>query len=333
MRQFVALFLTVFLLTSCFGGGGPAPVIYHGQSSGAGSAGVHPVVAGDTLYSVSRRYRLPMRDIAMLNNLRAPFILREGQRLRLPPPQDYVVQYGDTLYGISRTFDVNLSELARTNNINAPFTVRTGQRLRLPSAFRPSKPKPVEGVKVASARVAPVQSDVLPRSKPAPAVAQSATITNKGVPVPQNKPSYTRPTSVKVSKVSTRAPKRASSKFLRPVSGRIVSSYGVKKNGLHNDGINIAAARGTRVKAAENGVVVYSGNALKGSGNLVLIRHDDQWMSAYAHLDSIDVRKGQTVKRGAAIGKVGSTGSVATPQLHFELRRGTSAKNPTRYLE
>lgn len=341
MRRFVAVFLFTFFLTSCIGGGGhsPAPVIYHGQNSGAGSAGVHRVAAGDTLYSISRRYRLPLRDIAVMNTLNPPFILREGERLRLPPPQDYTVQAGDTLYGISRTFDVNLSELARMNTLRAPFTVHPGQRLRLPYKTRQSKNNIVVSSKKKNQNASPLkveQQALIPSVKPIAAnssQSSSSKVSASGVPLPQDKPSYTRPQAVKVTKISTRAPKRASSKFLKPVNGRVVSSYGAKAGGLHNDGINIAAPRGTSVQSAENGVVVYAGNALKGSGNLILVRHDDQWMSAYAHLDEISVRKGQTVKRGAVIGKVGSTGSVSSPQLHFELRQGTAAKNPANYLE
>ena len=116
------------------------------------------------------------------------------------------------------------------------------------------------------------------------------------------------------------------------MAGRTISGYGPKKDGLHNDGINIAAARGTPVKAAENGVVVYVGNELKGSGNLILVRHADRYMSAYAHLDRFLIKRGQTVQRGQTIGTVGSTGAVSSPQLHFELRRGTKAINPQGYI-
>ncbi len=313
----VFLIATSLMLSSCFGMGSrsPAPVIHHGQHSGAGSAGVHNVVSGDTLYSISSAYRLPMRDIALLNRMNAPFKLREGQRLRLPPPREYKVQSGDTLYRVSRMFSVNSSEIVRLNGLNSPYILRLGQVLRLPSVVRD-----------VTRRVAKADK------------ANNVALAKDGVPLPQSKPpkyeeQYKKPKILHVSKVNRRAPKRASSKFLRPVRGKILSNYGAKKSGLHNDGINIAAPRGTPVKVAENGVVVYAGNALKGSGNLILVRHDKQWMTAYAHLDKISVKKGQVVKRGVAIGKVGSTGSVSIPQLHFEVRRGTSAMNPIKYME
>lgn len=101
---------------------------------------------------------------------------------------------------------------------------------------------------------------------------------------------------------------------------------------MHNDGINIAASRGAPIRAAENGVVVYAGNELRGFGNLLLLRHADGWMTAYAHADEILVARGDQVKRGEVIGRVGSTGNVASPQIHFEIRRGSRAVNPRDHL-
>ena len=117
-----------------------------------------------------------------------------------------------------------------------------------------------------------------------------------------------------------------------PVSGTILSEFGPKSGGLHNDGINIAAAKGTAVRAADEGTVAYAGNELKGFGNLVLVRHADGWMTAYAHLDRMDVDRGAPVKRGQIIGTVGATGNVRAPQLHFELRRGSRAVDPRERL-
>ena len=108
--------------------------------------------------------------------------------------------------------------------------------------------------------------------------------------------------------------------------------FGPQGGGLHNDGINIAAPRGTPVHAAENGVVVYAGNELPGFGNLLILRHSDGWMTAYGHNDAIRVRRGETVRRGQVISTVGQTGGVTTPQLHFEIRRGSDPVDPSRYL-
>ena len=334
VRLISLVFISMFL-ASC-GGHPPAPVVQYGQSSGAGSAGVHAVAQGDTLYSVANRYRLPIRDIAVLNRINAPFKLYEGQRLRLPPPREYRVKGGDTLYGVSRLFGVNSSEVAQMNDIRSPYILRPGQLLRLPSVIKKTKVAKSNAPITKTVLKAPppkVEQTTLAKATPKAQPKPQPAVIKDGVPLPQSKPwRGTKANPVKIAKVNTKTPKRSSSKFLKPVNGKIISGFGPKKSGLHNDGINIAAKRGTSVKSAENGVVVYAGNALKGSGNLILIRHENQWMTAYGHLDTITVRKGQTVRRGSVIGKVGSTGSVSKPQLHFEVRRGTSALNPTRYM-
>ena len=119
---------------------------------------------------------------------------------------------------------------------------------------------------------------------------------------------------------------------MRPVDGKVISGFGPKEGGLHNDGINIKAPKGTPVRAAENGVVAYVGSEMAGYGNLVLIKHQDRWITAYAHMDKTLVKKGDVVKAGQSIGTVGSTGGVESAQLHFEVRKGTQAVNPNSYL-
>ena len=126
---------------------------------------------------------------------------------------------------------------------------------------------------------------------------------------------------------------RSSSKFSWPVRGKILSAYGAKSNGLFNDGINISAKQGTAVMAAENGVVAYAGNEVKGMGNLIIIQHSDGWMTVYAHMDSMTVKRGTRVNVGQKIGTVGKTGKVDSSQLHFEIRKGTKAYNPSSYLK
>jgi len=128
-------------------------------------------------------------------------------------------------------------------------------------------------------------------------------------------------------------PPRASSTFLWPVKGEVLAEFGPLANkGQHNDGINIAAPKGTPVRAAENGTVAYVGNELRGFGNLLLIKHADGWITAYAHNDHLMVKRGERVRRGQTIATVGSSGSVTVPQLHFEIRHGTEAVNPMDYL-
>ncbi len=116
------------------------------------------------------------------------------------------------------------------------------------------------------------------------------------------------------------------------MKGRISEGFGPKQSGGQNDGINIAVPQGTPIKAAEDGVVAYAGSELKGYGNLVLVRHSNGFVTAYAHASELNVKKGESVKRGQVIGKAGQTGNVTSPQLHFEVRKGATPVDPTQYL-
>jgi len=260
--------------------------------------GASAVIAGrgDSVYALSRRHRVPMRTIIEANGLRPPYQLRVGQRILLPRPRIHVVASGDTLYGISRQYGVDLFTLARANDLGEPYTIRIDQRLALPSAF-------------ARVAVAP------PTVKPGPPTAKSAS--------PTAAPRPARPTP---------PPPVPGKGFLWPVRGKVLSGFGPKSKGLHNDGINIAASRGSAVRAAENGVVAYAGNELRGFGNLLLVKHAGGWVTAYAHNETLLVKAGDKVSKGQPIARVGSTGNVTKPQLHFELRRGKRAIDPQRHL-
>ncbi len=120
--------------------------------------------------------------------------------------------------------------------------------------------------------------------------------------------------------------------FRWPVRGKVITGYGAKTNGKSNDGINLAVPEGTPVKAAEDGVVAYSGNELKGYGNLVLVRHSNGYVTAYAHASELLVKRGDTIKRGQVIAKSGQSGEVGSPQLHFEIRKGSQPVDPLQFL-
>lgn len=125
---------------------------------------------------------------------------------------------------------------------------------------------------------------------------------------------------------------KSSVAFAWPVSGRVIADYGAETNGARNDGINIAAATGTPIRAAAGGTVTYAGNELKGYGNLLLIKHADGYVTAYAHADRLLVARGDFVAKGQVIGYAGQTGDVTSPQLHFEIRHDTAPVNPRSYL-
>ncbi|WP_350334154.1 peptidoglycan DD-metalloendopeptidase family protein [Coralliovum pocilloporae] len=147
----------------------------------------------------------------------------------------------------------------------------------------------------------------------------------------------TAPTSVQQriasDATSVQTPRQAATRGFRwPVNGRIISNYGAKTGGQRNDGINLSVPMNTPVKAAEAGKVIYAGSELKGYGNLVLVRHADGWVSAYAHNSELTVSRGQDVRRGQIIAKSGQSGSVSSPQLHFELRKGSKPVDPLPHL-
>jgi murein DD-endopeptidase MepM/ murein hydrolase activator NlpD len=180
----------------------------------------------------------------------------------------------------------------------------------------PTSPLPPAHNAVNAARPAPTPSSapaplatVAPAAKPAPAkpVVQTANVAQPAPKMPLQEPAMS-----------------GADKFRWPVSGKVIVNFASSKG----TGINIAAPEGTPVKAAENGTVIYVGNGVEGYGNLILIRHANGYVSAYADLKDASVQKGAVVGRGDTIGSTGSTGAVTSPQLHFELRKGATPVDP-----
>lgn len=236
------------------------------------------------------------------------------------------VRKGDTVYGISRRHGVSTRALVNVNRLRPPYRLAIGQKIVVPRARVYTVRKGDTGYGISRRfgvdvselmrlnrlrkpyRLKPGQKLRLPPSTRAPVTEQRV-----------------------AGAASERTP-AARRGFMWPVRGRIVSSFGPKKGGLHNDGINIRVVRQEPVRAADNGVVVYTGRELKSFGNLLLLRHAGGWITAYGHNDTLLVAKGDTVKRGQIVARAGSTGSVRTPQLHFEIRKGTQAVDPLRHL-
>lgn len=264
------------------------------------------VVAGDTLYSLSRKYSVPVNDLAVMNNISAPFALSVEQKLKVP----------DLASAPVRT--AAAAPVAKTT----PAATSAQSKYGTP----PATPKAGAPAKVATPAVATTKAGASTAPKGgAKNATQNATKTQ---PVKHAQQKISSDPNKKLPSIAA----RSSSKFSWPVRGKILSHYGAKSGGLFNDGINIGASRGTAVKAAENGVVAYAGNEVKGMGNLVIIQHSGGWMTVYAHMDSMSVRRGARVSVGQKIGTVGATGKVDQPQLHFEIRKGTKAYNPSSYL-
>lgn len=255
---------------------------------------------GDTLYRISRKYGVEVTELVHLNGLRPPYDLVPGQTLRLERARTHTVRKGETVYGLARTYDVTTQSLVRANKIVPPYRLSVGQTLTIPVVAV------VEEEKVVTA-TPPAVASVRKLPPPAPAISRPATRRSA-------------------------LPRRSGPGFLWPVRGPVLVGFGVRGNGLRNDGINIAAKKGAPVRAAENGIVTYAGNQLRGFGNLILLKHSGGWTTAYAHNSRLLVRVGDRIKRGQVIARVGKTGNVARSQLHFELRRGDDAVDPTKHL-
>jgi murein DD-endopeptidase MepM/ murein hydrolase activator NlpD len=261
----------------------------------------------------------------------------------------YVLQPKDTLYGVSRRFGVPVKVLYEMNGLAPNASLRIGQKILLPAtAVDKGKEEHANGpglVKLDQALAAkpavPVPAPATP-VKPAvkPAVAPPAattTTTTTTVTKPAVAPPGTRPTtSTTTTTTTTAAPAKPAASggfpsnaqltqmgrglFTWPVKGRIIVPFGQLAPNVRNDGINIASDAGTEVKAASDGVVVYQGDQVKELGNTVYIKHPNGWYTGYSHLQSMAVKNNEKVSKGQVIGKVGQSGVIDRPQLHFEIR-------------
>ena len=364
------LVLVALVPAACSRAGGPAPVAWR-MTPRAAVAGGPPATVhaqpGETAYDIARRYRVPLRSLILANDLPPPFRLAAGQRLILPRVRQYVARPGDTLADIARRFGVDASSLAAANGIGPPYGVESGQALVLPGAIETAARLPV-GEPAPHALRSPAASSTAGRSPGSqPVVAEAAagpppTASALRRPAPAAVPGAVPPASLqpssavplpvapRVAATSVPAPRTepearvaalvpppaaaapAAGVFAWPVQGSVLTAFGPGPNGTQNDGINIAAPLGTPVRAAAPGTVAYAGNELRGYGNLVLVKHPGGWITAYAHCQTLLVRRGDSVARGQIIARVGATGAVGAPQLHFELRRGTRAVDPAGYL-
>lgn len=288
--------------------------------------GIVRVKKGETVFTLSRRYGVSSQKIIDKNNLKPPYRLRSGASLIIPKPRSHLIKKGDSLYKISRQFGVNVYELARLNRLKKPFRIFAGQKLVLPPL---DSSDPIDDTSRSIIGDNSFLKNESPKSGPSVKSPQkNELIFNKYTFKPKkSKANSKKPKSIKIPRIKT------SGRFNWPLRGRLSSIYGPKGKGLHNDGINILAPRGTSVRAASNGVVAYAGNELRGFGNLLLIKHSEGWVTAYAHNEKLLVRRGDKVNKGEIIAKVGASGNVVLPQLHFEVRKGKRAINPLKHLK
>jgi murein DD-endopeptidase MepM/ murein hydrolase activator NlpD len=307
------------------------------------------VGTSDTLDLLAKRYNVSPAAILQANGYKGPRTLSPGQQLIIPrqtvaaapapavappaskpvaamaaPSSVHIVNRGDTLMSIARRNHVPVADLAKANNLDTSAKLSLGMKLTVPgakSAAVASVAQPVTSVQQVAAVAAPATKTVTPAAQQQSVRLAQATTNVEEKPVVAEAP------SVKPGEATGALPT-----FRWPVRGKVITTYGAKTNGKSNDGINLAVPEGTPVKAAEDGVVAYSGNELKGYGNLVLVRHSNGYVTAYAHASELMVKRGDTIKRGQIIAKSGQSGEVGSPQLHFEIRKGSSPVDPLQFL-
>jgi murein DD-endopeptidase MepM/ murein hydrolase activator NlpD len=318
-------------------------------------AGNTTIIVGtsDTLEILAQRYHTTPAAILAANGYKGPRTLSPGQSLIIPHPATaapapapvaaspvanvpavkpvavmaapasvHIVNPGETLASIARHNHITVAELARANNIDASAKLKLGSRLNVPSKTIAAAPAPAAPVGMVATAPA-VTTLPAANTKVATAVPQQSARLAQANPPPEE--------------VETQAAKPGEATgalptFRWPVRGKVITGYGAKTNGKSNDGINLAVPEGTPVKAAEDGVVAYSGNELKGYGNLILVRHSNGYVTAYAHASELMVKRGDTIKRGQIIAKSGQSGEVGSPQLHFEIRKGSQPVDPLQFL-
>ncbi|MFN4168385.1 MAG: peptidoglycan DD-metalloendopeptidase family protein [Pannonibacter phragmitetus] len=295
---------------------------------GWSSAGGTRVTArqNESVASMGQRFGVPADAIAAVNGIDKNAPLQAGQAVLIPTystagasAQQTTLPAPGAAPATTGTLAPSAQQLAA---VSAPDRKPAGARQSAAAQPAPAQPQPVArtnepkpAAPIAALREVPASS--LPaNAQPAIEAMNSAAGEGKPVQTASIDPEETV----------------GGPMFRWPVRGRVISEFGSKPGGARNDGINLAVPEGTPVKAASDGSVIYAGNELQGFGNLVLIRHADGWVSAYAHNSEILVKRGDEVQRGQVISKAGATGNVSQPQVHFELRQGNRPVDPTRYL-
>jgi lipoprotein NlpD len=295
-----------------------APVVPSATESAARRYKVQP---GDTLRRISEKTGAGSEAIAYENGIAAPFTIRVGQTLKIPAGRWHRVEAGQTGIAIARAYGVEWSTIVAANRLSEPYILRTGQRLRLPSAAEVA----TMSVEARAAAFRLDIGDLISGSEPA--LSASAEPMRPHPAAPGVKPK--RPLAATTA-VAAATP--FNGRFDWPVTGPLLVKFGPQGGGRRSEGINIAAPVDTPIRAAADGVVIYAGTDIAVYGGLILIRHSDRWTTAYGHAAELLVSRGQAVKRGQAIARTGTSGSVDSPQVHFEIRQGRTPRDPVTLL-
>ena len=369
--RFAPPLTAILLLAACARSYPPAPVEFRAAQGHAGPTTSAPTVAtrsqpapvqvaaatvarpqthrvqkGETIYTVARKYGIENGALVRANNLPPPYRLESGQVLNIPggasQPQPATIEAATTPAATAthNTTPVAIpTDGARRGGIESAPLAAPGRTsatpVAAPEAVASASGAPLAPIVPGSSKAEPRAAEPVKPVAPVAAAPEPIKVPARPAsPVIEASASASAPTAGRnLVAPDVGMPSRDGRSFQWPLRGQIVSEFGAKAGGLHNDGINIAATQGVAVRASEAGVVVYAGNEVRGFGNLLLIRHADGWMTAYAHVDEMLVKRDEHVRRGQTIAKVGRTGNVTTPQLHFEIRRGTRSVNPREFLQ
>lgn len=321
-----------------------SPVV--GSANGWTSAGgtTLTVAQGDTVNSLSDRYGVPASALIATNGLSPGAALAPGRQITIPvynvtnaagaaAPASAPLRPPVAAPVTAATLAPPVSARPSPKVAVAPPAAAGGRILAarpLGSAQPSAVVQPTTEVRAAAPKVAQARPVVAP--KPIVASAPARAVAVSGADVARAEPAAPAADAMPTGSLPAAAPPAApETDFRWPARGRVISSFGSKAG--NGDGIAISLPEGTPVKAADAGVVAYAGSELKGYGNLVLIRHSNGFVSAYAHNGELNVKRGEQVKRGQVVARSGATGNVASPQLHFELRKGSTPVDPTKYLD
>lgn len=311
--RFIALALLAALLAACTASRPPSA--YLPSRNGIATGQTVTVEGGQNVYALAQKHNVSMRELIVLNDLKPPYTLHPGQSIILPAT-------GESFSGSLKPPVAAPRDYVEKSDL-APITPA-------PVAKESLSPPPV-----ATEPPRQIAPTTVPLSQPATQPQSSLKPPDGGPVHALNQPS---PAQKQVATTTTASQAAANVvdtaiEMKWPVQGTILSNFGSKGAGLNNDGVNIGAPKGAPVVAASTGTVVYAGNEMKGFGNLVLIRHQNDWVTAYAHLDRVLVKKDSIVTKGDMIGTVGKTGNVSSPQLHFETRQNGKPVDPASVIK
>jgi murein DD-endopeptidase MepM/ murein hydrolase activator NlpD len=306
----------------------------------------YEVRRGDHIDAIARDLQTTRRELIEANDLEAPYRVRPGRHLRIPVSKAYEARNGDTMATVAKRFGVNVNELADLNDLPARNRLTNGTLIALPAHFEDHGPTR-ETQEVYAAAVTRPQATYRSARAPEPyasgayvpsqyALAAAAARRSQMATNTYNPPAARYPIPNRLPEGgATQATivNAGQGRFAWPVRGEIITAFGMTGVGRRNDGVDIRSPAGTEVRAAAAGEVVYAGNQVPGFGNLVLIKHADGWVSAYAHLAEVSVRMRQTVYQGQQVGFVGITGGVSEPQLHFEIRYAPTPADKAKPLD